>query len=422
MQLARGRERRQGRPGGGLQRSGAHTLAQPGDRVYPDIGNGGYASVHSDVHIGYDAIANQFLPGTHVDLQQRSTQCLSDFSLDFDRHNSVTSTTVPGPDFTVQSVTVDGRPATFKFVQPTYPGDPNGQDDPDPLAHRTGLTTPINADNPNPPACPPTSSAAAGRTPPMRRHKLVITPAAPIPSATDFSVTVNYTGRAGVRPSPTGTEGWFRNATAGSEGAMVTSEPTGTSLDPAQQPPVGQAHLRHLRHRHQGQAARARPRSPRGSRRQRGGRELPRRLDELPLEVLRADRELPGREQCRQLRADRALRAVSGVIYYEAQSSAIPAAQKATNAAVMHQQEDITLFQTQFNGPFPFSTNGVIVGIPTAGFEEEMQTKITLTTWDAPVANDPVTISFKQHIGASDPLRTGTYSKTLTFTLSTTNP
>ncbi len=43
----------------------------------------------------------------------------------------------------------------------------------------------------------------------------------------------------------------------------------------------------------------------------------------------------------------------------------------------MHQQEDITLFQTQFNGPFPFSTNGVIVGIPTAGFEEEMQTKIT---------------------------------------------
>ena len=43
----------------------------------------------------------------------------------------------------------------------------------------------------------------------------------------------------------------------------------------------------------------------------------------------------------------------------------------------MHQQEDITLFQTQFNGPFPFTTDGVIVGIPTAGFEEEMQTKIT---------------------------------------------
>ncbi len=33
-----------------------------------------------------------------------------------------------------------------------------------------------------------------------------------------------------------------------------------------------------------------------------------------------------------------------------------------------------------------------------------------------------MTISFKQSIGATDPLRTGTYSKTLTFTLSTTNP
>ena len=32
------------------------------------------------------------------------------------------------------------------------------------------------------------------------------------------------------------------------------------------------------------------------------------------------------------------------------------------------------------------------------------------------------TIAFKQHIGATDALRTGTYSKTLTFTLSTTTP
>ena len=32
------------------------------------------------------------------------------------------------------------------------------------------------------------------------------------------------------------------------------------------------------------------------------------------------------------------------------------------------------------------------------------------------------TITFKQHIGANDPLRTGTYSKTLTFTLTTTTP
>ena len=33
-----------------------------------------------------------------------------------------------------------------------------------------------------------------------------------------------------------------------------------------------------------------------------------------------------------------------------------------------------------------------------------------------------MTINFEQSIGANDALRTGTYSKTLTFTLSTTNP
>ncbi len=32
------------------------------------------------------------------------------------------------------------------------------------------------------------------------------------------------------------------------------------------------------------------------------------------------------------------------------------------------------------------------------------------------------TLDFQQRIGANDPLRTGTYSKTLTYTLSTTNP
>ena len=43
-------------------------------------------------------------------------------------------------------------------------------------------------------------------------------------------------------------------------------------------------------------------------------------------------------------------------------------------------------------------------------------------SWTAPVSNDPVTIAFGQHIDANDALRTGDYSKTLTFTLSTTQP
>ena len=46
----------------------------------------------------------------------------------------------------------------------------------------------------------------------------------------------------------------------------------------------------------------------------------------------------------------------------------------------------------------------------------------TILTYAGPVSNDNVVIGFKQHIGANDALRTGTYATTLTFTLSTTNP
>ena len=45
-----------------------------------------------------------------------------------------------------------------------------------------------------------------------------------------------------------------------------------------------------------------------------------------------------------------------------------------------------------------------------------------LLRYTGPVSNDPVTIGFKQSIAANDALRTGVYSKTLTFTLSTTQP
>jgi hypothetical protein len=45
-----------------------------------------------------------------------------------------------------------------------------------------------------------------------------------------------------------------------------------------------------------------------------------------------------------------------------------------------------------------------------------------LLAYAGPVSNDAVTIDFKQSIGSSDALRTGTYAKTLTFTLSTTQP
>jgi hypothetical protein len=45
-----------------------------------------------------------------------------------------------------------------------------------------------------------------------------------------------------------------------------------------------------------------------------------------------------------------------------------------------------------------------------------------LLTYNRPISNDSNAITFKQSIGATDALRTGTYAKTLTFTLSTTSP
>ncbi|WP_051324434.1 hypothetical protein [Candidatus Solirubrobacter pratensis] len=53
---------------------------------------------------------------------------------------------------------------------------------------------------------------------------------------------------------------------------------------------------------------------------------------------------------------------------------------------------------------------------------EPLQVQTTPSSWTGPISNGPVDITFKQHIGANDALRTGTYSKTVTFTLSTTSP
>ena len=65
----------------------------------------------------------------------------------------------------------------------------------------------------------------------------------------------------------------------------------------------------------------------------------------------------------------------------------------------------------RMNASSPAGAGGALAPLPA-----------TLLTYAGPVSHDPVTVGFEQHIGASDPLRTGTYSKTLTFTLSTTSP
>jgi Alpha galactosidase A/Alpha galactosidase C-terminal beta sandwich domain/HYR domain len=53
---------------------------------------------------------------------------------------------------------------------------------------------------------------------------------------------------------------------------------------------------------------------------------------------------------------------------------------------------------------------------------QPLRVDIAPASWTGPVSNAPVAITFRQAIGANDALRTGSYSKTLTFTLSTTAP
>jgi glucose/arabinose dehydrogenase len=53
---------------------------------------------------------------------------------------------------------------------------------------------------------------------------------------------------------------------------------------------------------------------------------------------------------------------------------------------------------------------------------EPLQVSFSKAAWTAPTSNETVSVDFKQRINAGDALRTGAYSRTLTFTLSTTTP
>jgi X-Pro dipeptidyl-peptidase len=61
-------------------------------------------------------------------------------------------------------------------------------------------------------------------------------------------------------------------------------------------------------------------------------------------------------------------------------------------------------------------------GTTGTAYNDVSGSPLNLLSWSAPVSSDAVTLWFSQHIGANDALRTGNYAKTLTFTLSTTNP
>jgi hypothetical protein len=371
--------------------SGAHSLSKLGDRVYPEMGNGGYTSVHTDLFLNYDAIANVFLTGTHADLTVKSTQCLTDLSFDFEQTNGHTADG-SGPLMTVNSVEVNGQPATFKFVQPTYPGDPNGQDDPDPNAHAVSNANPVSATNPNPPACSPQVSNNTQNGLQCPANKLVVVPTAPIPDGTTATVTIDYTGRPGVHTDGDGsTEGWFRIATAGFEGSFVTTEPVGNDSwmpmnnYPTAKPSYDVYDTTNIGKVAVGPGELVGYQAPVGTTYQPVPPPAPNPPDaNFPAGSVTWHWHSP--EGIANYLVENSIGAydlsartspTSGVQYWEAQASNIAATRKATNKIAMDNQEDIVNFQQNFNGPWPLTTDGVVVGTPPASFEEEMQGKIT---------------------------------------------
>ena len=361
--------------------AGAHTLSAPGSHVYPETGNGGYRSLHTDVHVVYDAASNRFLAGNHVTLTDRATQCLTSFSLDFERRSVNVSA---GPDLTVTSVTVNGRRATFGFVQPTYPGDPHGQNDPDPRAHEASQLNPVGGPdhNPLPAACTPelTSTSAADQNSKngtqCPANKLVITPGAPIRDGAVFSVTVAYTGRPGVHNDGDGTtEGWFRSNQPKGDGGFVTTEPVGTE----DWMPLNDYPSAKPAYDFDDTVAAGKTVLANGV--------LVSRTHHPP------DSQFPSGSVTWHWHSpapvasylvedsvgsyDLTERIVGGITFYQAQASSLSAARKAKNRAIMSKQPDITQFESRFNGRYPFTSDGVVVGRPSASFEEEMQTMIT---------------------------------------------
>ena len=306
--------------------SGAHSLSPHGARVYPEVGNGGYRSVaHRHVHRLRRRRPTGSCPGT-----TSSSPTAGDAVPDRlqPRLRAVRPpTTRPDRGLTVKSVTVNGQPATFKFVQPTYPGDPNGQDDPDPLAHQVSNRNPVSATQPEP----------AGVLAPGQRE-LPERPAVPRDQAGDHAVLADperaprsaspSTTRAGPGVHNDGdgtTEGWFRSNNPAGDG--------------------GVRHHRAGRHRWPGcrSTTTRRPsrrttsttRSTLGKtaiapaswsptrRRQPAGRELPRRLGDVALALARAHRQLPGENSIGSF--DLPKQARDGIMYYEAQASSITA-------------------------------------------------------------------------------------------------
>ncbi len=238
-------------------RPGAHSLSPFGAHVYPETGNGGYTSVHTDVFLNYDTESNLFLPGTHVVLTDQATQCLTDFSLDFER---TSPNTKDGPDMTV-GVGARERAAGELHVRPAdLPRRPERPERSRPARARGRRAQPGRRPGRTTPSRPRARRSCLSPNPNKQfdldgtqcpANKLVITPSSPIASG----ATVRRRGqlhrpagraqrrrrhdRGLVQGRPAGRHGQLRHDRAGRD----------RGLDAAERPPEREADLRLLRHR-----------------------------------------------------------------------------------------------------------------------------------------------------------------------------
>jgi hypothetical protein len=390
---------------------GPHTLAPLRSKIYPDTGNGGYLSVHTDVHLIYNATTNRFLRGNHVVLDDRATQCLTSFSLDFERKSADATA---GPDLKVGSVFVDGRPARYTFVQPAYPGDPHGPSDPNPLAHEMSQKDPVGGPghNPLPPACTPEllNSKASGEFAQDGKqcpaNKLVIEPTAPIRDGAAFTVSVYYAGRPGVHNDGDGTkEGWFRAP----GGSLVSTEPVGSEdWMPLNNYPTAKPSYDFYDTVNAGKTAVANgilvsvthhPASPEFTR----GSVTWHWNSPEPVASYLVQSSVGNYALTERTGRD-------GIRYYEAQDTSISPAHQKKNLAIMNKQQNITHWESQFNGPYPFSSGGIVIGTPNVDSgQEEMQTMISM---DDGSINLPTLYHENNHQWWGDNVTEHTYSMT----------
>ena len=243
----------------------------------------------------------------------------------------------------------------------------------------------------------------------------MITPSAPVAAGTTLKVEIDYTGRPGVHSDGDGTtEGWFRSNAPVNDGGFVTTEPMGTedwmplNDHPTAKPTfdfttitnidrtaISNGELvSHTTNPADPQfpgapAAGTTPAQPAGS--STWTWHMPNPVQDYLVENSVGyynngyDDGVHGGVKI----------GASGTLFYEFQSAGVDATNVAPNKTTMDRQEDITNFESIFNGPFPFTSDGVIVGTPAASFEEEMETKITFAGGSRP--NRPISVGTLYH-------------------------